>query len=57
VPAPGPPQDDYGCGDSFAAGFTFGLAAGMSVLDAARVGAEQGARALTLVGAPRRLDV
>jgi ribokinase len=57
VPAPGPPQDDYGCGDSFAAGFTFGLAAGMSVLDAAGVGAEQGARALALVGAPRRLDV
>ena len=57
VPPPGPPADDYGCGDSFAAGFTFGLAAGMSVLDAAAAGAEQGARTLTLVGAPRRLDV
>jgi ribokinase len=57
VPPPGDPQDDYGCGDSFAAGFTFGLAAGLSVLDAAAIGAEQGARTLTLVGAPRRLDV
>ena len=56
VAPPGPRQDDYGCGDSFAAGFTFGLAAGMSVLDAAAVGAQQGARTLTLVGAPRRLD-
>jgi hypothetical protein len=33
------------------------MAAGLSVLDAAGVGAEQGARTLTLVGAPRRLDV
>jgi ribokinase len=57
VPPPGPPQDDYGCGDSFAAGFTFGLAADMSVLDAAAVGADQGARTLTLIGAPRRIDL
>jgi ribokinase len=52
VPLPGEPQDDYGCGDSFAAGFTFGLAAGQSVLAAAGVGAEQGARMLTVAGAP-----
>lgn len=56
VPPPGEPRDDYGCGDSFAAGLTFGLAAGLPMLDAARIGAEQGARTLTLVGAPRRCD-
>lgn len=54
VPPPGEPQDDYGCGDSFAAGLTFGLAAGLPMLEAARIGAEQGARTLTLIGAPRR---
>jgi ribokinase len=52
VPAPGPPEDDYGCGDSFAAGFTFGLARGEPVLEAARIGAERGARMLTVAGAP-----
>lgn len=52
VPPVGQPQDDYGCGDSFAAGVTFGLAAGKPVLEAARIGAEQGARMLTVVGAP-----
>lgn len=52
VTPPGEPQDDYGCGDSFAAGFTFGLARGLSVLDAAAIGAERGARTLTLAGAP-----
>ncbi|MGO9819179.1 MAG: PfkB family carbohydrate kinase [Solirubrobacteraceae bacterium] len=49
---PGEPQDDYGCGDSFAAGFTFGLAGGEPVLEAARIGAECGARMLTVAGAP-----
>lgn len=52
VPLPGPPRDTYGCGDSFAAGFTQGLAAGNSIEDAASLGAECGARALTRVGAP-----
>jgi ribokinase len=45
-------MDTYGCGDSFAAGFTYGLAAGMSVADAAHVGAERGAICLTRQGAP-----
>ncbi|HTX30689.1 MAG TPA: PfkB family carbohydrate kinase [Solirubrobacteraceae bacterium] len=48
----GPIRDAYGCGDSFAAGFTFGLAEGRSVAEAARVGAEAGARMLTRRGAP-----
>jgi ribokinase len=52
APVPGEPQDDYGCGDSFAAGLTFGLAAGHTVRDAAAIGAEQGARMLTVAGAP-----
>ncbi len=49
---PGPPRDSYGCGDSFAAGFTFGLATGASVADAAALGAERGALCLTRAGAP-----
>jgi ribokinase len=52
APPPGPPRDDYGCGDSFAAGFTFGLAAGLSVPDAAALGAERGALTLTVAGSP-----
>jgi ribokinase len=52
VPPPGPIQDSYGCGDSFAAGFTYGLARGMSPADAAVVGAQCGAEMLTRVGAP-----
>ena len=52
VPLPGPPRDTYGCGDSFAAAFTFGLGRGDSIADAARLGAQAGARALTRVGAP-----
>jgi ribokinase len=52
VPPPGPPHDSYGCGDSFAAGFTLGLAEGRSVADAAALGAECGARSLARVGAP-----
>ena len=51
-PPPGPVRDAYGCGDSFAAGFTFGLAEGRSVAEAAQLGAELGARCLTRVGAP-----
>jgi ribokinase len=49
---PGPRRDDYGCGDSFAAGFTFGLAEGLPIARAAEIGAERGALALTTVGAP-----
>jgi ribokinase len=49
---PGPPRDSYGCGDSFAAGFTYGLAGGASVADAAALGARCGARSLTVAGAP-----
>jgi ribokinase len=52
TPLPGPPRDDYGCGDSFAAAFTFGLGRGDSVAGAAVLGAQAGARALTCVGAP-----
>jgi ribokinase len=52
APLPGPPRDSYGCGDSFAAGFTFGLADGEDVAGAAAVGARCGARMLTRVGAP-----
>lgn len=49
---PGTPRDSYGCGDSFAAGFTLGLAQGASVQEAAALGARQGAECLTRVGAP-----
>jgi ribokinase len=51
TPPPGEPKDAYGCGDSFAAGFTFGLASGASVAEAAAVGAERGARCLVRRGA------
>ena len=46
-PLPGPPVDAYGCGDSFAAGLTYGLGAGMSAHDAVRLGARCGAHCLT----------
>ncbi len=49
---PGEPRDAYGCGDAFAAGFTFGLAGGASVSAAATIGAGWGAQWLTRVGAP-----
>jgi ribokinase len=52
VPLPGEPCDAYGCGDSFAAAFTFGLARGLGVGEAAALGAEWGAIALTRHGAP-----
>lgn len=47
VAAPGDPVDSYGCGDSFAAGLTFGLAGGMSVPDALALAARCGATCLT----------
>ncbi len=52
APLPGPPRDTYGCGDSFAAAFTLGLGRGGSIADAAKLGAEAGALALTRVGVP-----
>jgi ribokinase len=47
APAPGPPVDSYGCGDSFAAGLTYGLGAGLSVPDALALAARCGAMCLT----------
>jgi ribokinase len=52
VPAPGPARDSYGCGDSFAAAFTYGLASGSSPAKAAVLGARVGAECLTRTGAP-----
>jgi ribokinase len=52
APLPGPVRDSYGCGDAFAAGFTYGLGAGRSVAEAAAIGARWGAEMLTRVGAP-----
>ncbi len=52
VEPPGPPVDSYGCGDSFAAAFTFALAAGQPVAEAAALGARVGARCVTRRGAP-----
>jgi ribokinase len=45
-------RDAYGCGDSFAAGFTFGLASDEPVAEAAARGAGCGAWALMRAGAP-----
>ncbi len=44
---PGPAVDAYGCGDSFAAGLTFGLGAGMAIERAIELGARCGAACLT----------
>ena len=52
VSPPGEVKDSYGCGDSFAAGFTFALAGAAPPAVAAAVGAECGARCLTRAGAP-----
>ena len=43
---PGTAVDAYGCGDSFAAGLTYGLAAGMQLPDAIGLGARCGAACL-----------
>jgi ribokinase len=43
----GEPQDSYGCGDSFAAGLTYGLGVGMPVPDALALAARCGAVCLT----------
>ncbi len=47
APVPGGPVDSYGCGDSFAAGLTYGLAAGMEIADALSLAARCGAVCLT----------
>jgi ribokinase len=47
VAPPGRRADSYGCGDSFAAGLTFGLGAGMSTADALALAARCGAWCLT----------
>ena len=47
TPLPGPPRDAYGCGDSFAAGLTYGLGAGGSPEDAIELAARCGAACLT----------
>jgi ribokinase len=52
VAPPGEIRDTYGCGDSFAAGFTYALADGASPAEAAVFGADCGARCLTRAGAP-----
>ena len=44
---PGPPIDAYGCGDSFAAGLTYALAAGMPMPEAVALAARCGAACLT----------
>jgi len=40
---PGPPVDSFGCGDSFAAGLTYGLGAGLDLAGAIEQGARAGA--------------
>lgn len=44
---PGEPIDSYGCGDSFAAGLTYGLGAGMQAREALDLAARCGAVCLT----------
>jgi ribokinase len=44
-------SDAYGCGDSFAAGLTYGLAAGMPVDEAVALAARCGAAVLAGRGA------
>lgn len=47
VPPPGEVVDSYGCGDSFVAGLTYGLGAGLEVPDALALAARCGAVCLT----------
>jgi ribokinase len=44
---PGPTADSYGCGDSFAAGLTYGLGSGLELGDALALAARCGAVCLT----------
>jgi ribokinase len=46
-PLPGARADAYGAGDSFAAALTTGLAAGLDIADAVRLGARSGAANMT----------
>jgi ribokinase len=46
-PLPGPRVDEYGAGDSFAAGLTTGLAAGMPIAEAVELGSRCGAANMT----------
>jgi ribokinase len=59
APLPGPVMDTYGAGDSFQAGLTYGLAAGMTIEDALELAARCGAQAVTgrgPTGGQLRLD-
>ena len=47
TPPPGPIRDTYGAGDSFAAGLTYGLGAGLPIEEAVQIGARCGAANLT----------
>ena len=47
TPLPGPVSDAYGCGDSFAAGLTYGLGSGLPIDEAVLVAARCGAACLT----------
>jgi ribokinase len=47
APVPAEPVDAYGCGDSFAAGLTFGLGAGLGLDGALELAARCGAACLT----------
>ena len=47
APLPGPPVDAYGCGDSFAAGLTYGLGADLPMAEAVALAARCGAACLT----------
>jgi ribokinase len=55
VELPGPVGDAYGCGDSFAAGLTFGLADGRGVEGALELAARCGATCLTGHGPYERM--
>lgn len=47
---PGPPVDSYGCGDSFAAGLTYGLVRGLGLAGAIELGARGGAECAAMRG-------
>jgi ribokinase len=47
APLPGPVRDAYGCGDSFAAGLTYGLGAGWGIERAVELAARCGAACVT----------
>ena len=58
APVPGPVEDTYGAGDSFMAGLTFALGAGLEHAAAVQFAARCGAAALTGRGvAPQRVEL